>query len=245
MVLPLGNGFTTGGCVLSKDPRIVENKTYVCEINAWCPVEQDILPLEDGSALLKGIQDSTVMIKNDIQFKLYNISRRNILEDQSDDYLKTCRYDTGSNRYCPIFRLKDIIQATGNTIENFNKGGIINIEIQWNCNLDQDYDLCRPVYKFSRLDDSTAKTAGGWNFRSAIYKSRSERDLTKYYGIKFIISTTGSGGKFDFITLFLNVGSGLGLLGVVSIIPTFTYLSIHYTQVFNVYFIHISPTRRS
>ena len=45
------------------------------------------------------------------------------------------------------------------------QGGVIAINIHWDCNLDFDISNCRPKYSFSRLDDPEAKIAKGWNFR--------------------------------------------------------------------------------
>ena len=42
------------------------------------------------------------------------------------------------------------------------------------------------------------------------------RDLIKAYGIRFVIHVTGEAGKFSVVPLLLNIGSGLGLLAIVS-----------------------------
>ena len=42
------------------------------------------------------------------------------------------------------------------------------------------------------------------------------RDLVKAFGIRFIIKVTGTAGKFGIIPLLLNIGSGIGLLAIVS-----------------------------
>ena len=39
--LTLGNGFMTGQCI----PSAINASINVCEIEAWCPVEVDYLPL--------------------------------------------------------------------------------------------------------------------------------------------------------------------------------------------------------
>jgi P2X purinoceptor 4 len=39
--LPIGNGVMTGNCIVSQ----LNASLYVCEVEAWCPLEQDILPL--------------------------------------------------------------------------------------------------------------------------------------------------------------------------------------------------------
>ncbi len=42
------------------------------------------------------------------------------------------------------------------------------------------------------------------------------RDLFKAYGIRFIIKVSGYAGKFNIVPLLMNVGSGIGLLALVS-----------------------------
>jgi hypothetical protein len=44
-----------------------------------------------------------------------------------------------------------------------------------------------------------------------------KRDLVKAYGIRYIIKVTGRAGKFSIVPLLLNIGSGIGLLAIVSI----------------------------
>lgn len=44
------------------------------------------------------------------------------------------------------------------------------------------------------------------------------RDLYKAYGIRFVIRVTGKAGKFSIIPLLLNIGSGIGLLAIVSVV---------------------------
>lgn len=42
--LPIGNGAMTGRCI----PSDVNSSINVCEVFAWCPIEQDIFPLYDN-----------------------------------------------------------------------------------------------------------------------------------------------------------------------------------------------------
>ncbi|OON23060.1 hypothetical protein X801_01029 [Opisthorchis viverrini] len=44
-------------------------------------------------------------------------------------------------------------------------GGVIGIDINWDCDLDWDKKYCVPEYKFSRLDDPDAPIGRGFNFR--------------------------------------------------------------------------------
>ncbi|VDP83077.1 unnamed protein product [Echinostoma caproni] len=96
-------------------------------------------------------------------------------------------------------------------------GGVIGIDIQWNCDLDWSPKYCNPTYSFSRLDDAQAKIASGFNFRYANFyhiNGTLHRDLIKAYGIRFVIHAHGRAGKFHIIPLTLNIGSGLALLGL-------------------------------
>ena len=45
---------------------------------------------------------------------------------------------------------------------------------------------------------------------------KAKRDLFKAYGIRYVVKVTGRAGKFSVVPLLLNIGSGLGLLAVVS-----------------------------
>ena len=45
------------------------------------------------------------------------------------------------------------------------QGGIMSINIHWECNLDFNFDDCKPHYAFHRLDNREARIAKGWNFR--------------------------------------------------------------------------------
>jgi len=51
------------------------------------------------------------------------------------------------------------------------------------------------------------------------------RDLVKAFGIRFIIKVTGTAGRFYIIPLLLNIGSGIGLLAIVSMSTVLGYLS--------------------
>ena len=51
--------------------------------------------------------------------------------------------------------------------------------------------------------------------RSGKYHEEDRRTLFKMYGIKFLIDVDGEAGKFSLVPLFLNIGSGLALMGLV------------------------------
>ena len=100
------------------------------------------------------------------------------------------------------------------------KGGVVGIDIQWNCDLDWDFmKYCLPEYSFRLLDTT------GWNFRFANYHEENRRTLIKAYGIKFLISVNGKAGKFDLKNTVILIVTGLGLLGLANILCDFVLLN--------------------
>lgn len=75
------------------------------------------------------------------------------------------------------------------------KGGIIAIEIKWDCDLDSWSYYCSPEYSFRRLDDKTRTQYPGFSIRFARhYKlpdGTEQRTLFKAYGIRFDVLVFG------------------------------------------------------
>ena len=218
------HGVPTGAC---------NDTSKSCIVDAWCPLEEDALPLGPQKAVLDQTDTFTVVIKNMISFPYFGKKRTNILEWQNSSYLSTCR-NSENQPFCPVFTLGQIVQATGsNYSEMAVLGGVINIDITWDCNLDFDFlAYCRPVYSFSRLDSPQAKISPGSNFRHADYFNQNRRTLIKAYGLTFIVNVHGSAGKFSFVPTLLNLGAGLALLSVATIICDIIVLYCHSKRVF-------------
>uniref|UniRef100_A0A8C2MYB0 P2X purinoceptor n=1 Tax=Cricetulus griseus TaxID=10029 RepID=A0A8C2MYB0_CRIGR len=184
------NGIGTGKCV----PFNESVKT--CEVAAWCPVENDA-----------------------------DVPTRNILPNITTSYLKSCIYDARTDPFCPIFRLGKIVEDAGHSFQDMAvEGGIMGIQVKWDCNLDRAASLCLPRYSFRRLDtrDLEHNVSPGYNFRFAKYykdlTGNEQRTLIKAYGIRFDIIVFGKAGKFDIIPTMINIGSGLALLGVATVL---------------------------
>ncbi|XP_067861922.1 P2X purinoceptor 4a isoform X2 [Heptranchias perlo] len=214
---PHSNGILTGKCVNYNE------KVQTCEIFAWCPVENDtVIP---KPAILGAAENFTVLIKNSIAFPKFHFSKRNILTNANTSYLKACRFNRKNDPFCPIFRLGDMVQEAGEDFQQLAvQGGVMGLFIEWNCNLDQSPSQCVPKYAFQRLDNKhySETLSPGYNFRFAKYfinKNGTEtRTLIKAYGIRFEVEVFGRAGKFDIIPTMINIGSGLALLGVATIL---------------------------
>ncbi|XP_059532794.1 P2X purinoceptor 7 isoform X1 [Myotis daubentonii] len=214
---PQSKGIQTGKCI----PYKLQPPKTTCEVSAWCPTEAPEEPPQP--ALLNSAENFTVLIKNNIDFPGHNYTTRNILPDLNI----TCTYHKTENPQCPIFRLGDIFQETG---DNFSevaiKGGIMGIEIYWDCNLDSWFHHCRPKYSFRRLDDKNTSESlyPGYNFRYAKYYMENnveKRTLIKVFGVRFDILVFGSGGKFDIIALIVYIGSTLSYFGLATVFIDF------------------------
>ena len=62
-----GHGTQTGHCVGSDRAPGVS----VCEIQSWCPVERDELPLLEDGPLIPGFENYTVFIKVNTEYYSY------------------------------------------------------------------------------------------------------------------------------------------------------------------------------
>ncbi|XP_055983368.1 P2X purinoceptor 5 isoform X3 [Sorex fumeus] len=190
---PPGEPVLTGHGVRTGRCLPTKNETGgTCEIFGWCPLESECAP------------------------------ESNVLNTQDTRFLRTCRFNP-ANPYCPIFRLGSLVSWTGNDFNELAvKGGVIRIEIQWDCDLDKGPSKCKPQYYFSRLDKVTSENtiSSGYSFRYARYYRDEDgvefRTMMKAYGIRFHVIVSGKAGKFSIIPTVINVGSGLAILGAAS-----------------------------
>ncbi|BFZ18372.1 hypothetical protein BsWGS_21410 [Bradybaena similaris] len=240
-ILSKGNGPVTGECVNSTF-RGYENVT-VCEIFGWCPVENN-MTFDTRDFLASA--NFTVFIKNNIEFPKFDVTRRNLPEPGSiqlpenvtsiDDYLNSCQFNANDPRdkYCPIFRLETIVNGAGITYENiYHEGGVMQVIIDWTCDLDYSEKNCLPEYSFRRLDKGDYSISKGFNFRYAdhfVMRDNNEsilyRNLYKATGIRFLVTVQGQAGQFRIVPLLLNIGSGMALLGIATVLCDFVVLYV-------------------
>ncbi|XP_034546231.1 P2X purinoceptor 3a [Notolabrus celidotus] len=208
----LTNGAITGVCLNSSS-----GSKGMCEIEGWCPSENDNVVVES----MMDVVDFTIFIKNSIRFPLFNVTRGNFPATMTSDEIKRCTYHPETNPFCPIFRVGDVLNFTGQDVKNLTqKGGEIGINIEWKCNLDYDIENCVPRYSFTRLDEPFAKNAvsKGYNFRFAKYfktvNGTDFRTLHKAYAIRFDVMVTGNAGKFDTIPTLINLVAAFTSVGL-------------------------------
>ncbi|XP_041653858.1 P2X purinoceptor 3a [Cheilinus undulatus] len=209
----LSNGVITGVCL---QPASNDSKG-MCEVEGWCPAENDsifVKPMLD-------VNDFTIFIKNSIRFPLFNVTRGNFPSTMTSHEIKSCTYHPETNPFCPIFRVGDILNYTGQDVASLaDKGGEIGINIEWKCNLDLNIDYCVPKYSFTRLDAPFEKNAvsKGYNFRFAKYfkteNGTEYRTLHKAYAIRFDVMVTGNAGKFDTIPTLINLVAAFTSIGL-------------------------------
>ncbi|XP_015994335.2 P2X purinoceptor 5 isoform X1 [Rousettus aegyptiacus] len=211
-----GNGVRTGRCL-----RAGNMQRGTCEIFAWCPVETKSRP---EKPLLGKAEDFTIYIKNFIRFPKFNFFKTNVQDTKDRNFLKSCQFGP-KNPYCPIFRLGSVVNWTGSNFQEIAlQGGVIGIQIEWDCDLDKAPSECNPRYYFSRLDSKFPgnSVSSGYNFRFAKYYRNEAgvefRTLMKAYGIRFDVMVNGRAGKFSIIPTIINVASGVALMGVGSFV---------------------------
>ncbi|XP_008325262.1 P2X purinoceptor 3a [Cynoglossus semilaevis] len=208
----LSNGQITGVCLKSGN-----NTKGMCEIEGWCPAENinvDITPMYD-------VENFTIFIKNSIRFPLFNVTRGNFPSTMTSSEIKKCIYHPETNPFCPIFRVGEILNSTGQSVKSLaDKGGEIGINIAWICNLDLNVENCVPNYSFTRLDLPFAKNAvsKGYNFRFAKYYKTENgteyRTLHKVFAIRFDVMITGKAGKFNTIPTLINLVAAFTSIGL-------------------------------
>ncbi|KAI4876098.1 hypothetical protein NFI96_024688 [Prochilodus magdalenae] len=139
--------------------------------------------------------------------------------------LKGCIYNRYTNPYCPIFRLGDIVHEAKERFSEMAvevRGGVIGIQINWNCDLNRLFHSCLPKYSFRRLDEKESNRTlyPGLSFRFARYSTVNgveQRTLFKVYGIRFDVMVFGKAGKFSIIQLIIYIGSTLSYYALTTV----------------------------
>uniref|UniRef100_A0A671PYW3 P2X purinoceptor 5-like n=1 Tax=Sinocyclocheilus anshuiensis TaxID=1608454 RepID=A0A671PYW3_9TELE len=194
----------------------LETHNGTCEIYGWCPTEIHRDP--DPATIVREAENFTLYIRNFIRFSQFNFSASNVPKENRSLYLKNCLYDETVCPYCPIFRLGDIVNKTGNKFEEMAlKGGSIGVLIEWLCDLDADSD-CRPHYSFNVVMLSIAINCLLRFARYFTAAGQRRRTFYKVFGIHLEIMVFGMARKFSIIPTIVNIASALTLMAAGSYI---------------------------
>ncbi|NXP44308.1 P2RX1 protein, partial [Heliornis fulica] len=210
-----GQGLMTGKCVH------FNSSVKTCEIFGWCPVEvDDHVP---SPALLSEAEKFTLFIKNSITFPRFKVSRRNLVESVTKQYLKKCTYHKVTDSLCPVFDLGYVVKESG---QNFTLLAVKIFVL-----------LCSPPRSDAVGLQGTARHPGRpltltiqLDRYAKYYKEDGidKRTLYKVFGIRFDILVNGKAGKFDIIPTMTTIGSGIGIFGVASVLCDL--LLLHFLQ---------------
>ena len=175
--------------------------------------------------------DYILFIKNFVEFPQLGLVRDNLIRDNlPKDYFDDCEYDPKDHPLCPKFRISKILEMLpikSNEYELiFYHGSLIEIKINWKCNLDQNTRHCKPSYEFQRLDiqpyESNPYDPGSSFLTSKHFFRPNDRELhrvhTMIYNLHIIVSVTGETGKFDLFQTTTSIGSFLGIFGTGAIV---------------------------
>jgi P2X purinoceptor 3 len=91
-------GILTGRCT-----RL--DGTRGCELQGWCPVEQDV----DADNVLSDVRDFTIFVRSAINFPASNVSRDNMGNLTDGVYQPATKLEFGKN----LFRVQDLLSMAG------------------------------------------------------------------------------------------------------------------------------------
>ncbi|CAF4957871.1 unnamed protein product, partial [Rotaria sp. Silwood1] len=175
-----------------------------------------------------------IFIKHFVEFTQLGLIRDNLIINKvKTRHIDTCEYDPENDPLCPKFRILKILEMIETNPRKYEAmffyGSLIEIKINWKCNLDKRLEYCKPHYEFQRLDVQPYKDNPydpGSNFLTSRYffrpnESELHRVHTRIYNLHIIVSVTGEVGKFDLFQTTTSIGSFLGIFGTGTIVCDF------------------------
>uniref|UniRef100_A0A8C4ZQ77 Structure specific recognition protein 1a n=1 Tax=Gadus morhua TaxID=8049 RepID=A0A8C4ZQ77_GADMO len=206
-------------CIITK-VIVTDNQTRgLCE-EVRIPLSGSVVIPAETEPMVD-VNNFTIFIKNSIRFPMFDVTRGNFPQHMTSKEIKSCSYHPVRSPLCPIFRVGDILNSTGQDVHTLaTMGGEIGINIAWRCDLDWDEEHCRPQYSFTRLDApfSHNSVSKGYNFRFARYYKKEDgldyRTLFKAHAIRFDIMVTGNAGKFSTVPTLINTVAALTSIGL-------------------------------
>jgi len=199
------NGMSNGTC---------DEESGWCWIYAWCLPENP----NETTHLLQDVGTFTVFVRTNIKFPRFGIVKDNVGVDATN-------LTWGTN----IWYVHEMVTNSKQTLDTTlrTKGAIFAVIVQYDCDL--DFGDCIPEFSWNRIDKSSNRQtfSTGFNYRYAdkwtdwdenLQQFIEYRNLYKVYGLRFFFLLTGRGGKFNIVPLIVNLGSGIALLAVATLL---------------------------
>lgn len=204
-----GTTGTTETCCINGDLTDYGRKTggcggVYCEVEAWCPVEAEP---EHTNNLMHEVYNWTVLVRTNVQFPNFGVSSSNVDDD----------LELGQN----LFQIGPLCEDAGlNWTHTIEKGGIILLQLDYDCDVNGKDPQCAPVVSTIGLTTESS-ISSGFNYRYADVTTVSgveTRDLTKIYGVNIVVALYGKAGRFSVVALSVTLGAGLAFLSIATLI---------------------------
>jgi hypothetical protein len=208
-------GVWTGMYTLKPNTTDPTQQNCYCQLQTWCP-DENILPFKQQQHpfSLQNVDTWTVSFRQNVEFQAFGVVTTNL--------------SPKDNPTPPIYSIAEMLDSAGLAYTDVQQSGaVIVLSSKWKCNLDYSTDQCNPDVSFVNLGQS-------FNFRRAEYGAEGvpasgapgTRQLIKHYGIRILIILSGTGGRWDPAAFFTNIGSGIGLLAVATLVADFVACNI-------------------
>lgn len=210
------------------------NPEYACAVASDCPIIDGISAQEcdEGACVMKGWcpgldpnADETMVVRIERPQDLVLWFRSaiafpglqpNVTFSSMNHEEPTFAEDNGETDAWTIKELLDIAEApVRNIIED---GALINVRLEWDCEIDSGKGCAHPQAQVKRLDSGKVR---GFSYYKPEYEreptlnlAKDIRLLYKYTGIRILVSSKGDGKQFSITATILQFSSGLALLGL-------------------------------
>jgi len=184
----------------------------LCQEMGWCP-PMDTASEDTQVWDFEHPENVTLWIKAAIAFP--KLAPNHIFTTMTDDKPV---YESENPDFGNAYYLSEILEAANvPLIASKANGAMINVLMEWECEVDTGEGCASPNLRANRLDVGLSQ---GFHFADAVYKPDSDghptadvRFMSKQVGYRLIVSCKGTGRKVSLAAIVLQVSSGLALLG--------------------------------
>lgn len=197
----------------------------LCQELGWCPPSD---PASDATQVwdFEHPENVTIWIKAAISFpKLAPNRVFTTMVDSKPIYV------TDDPQRANAHYLKDILTAANVAlVASKANGAMINVMMEWNCQVNTGEGCTSPILTANRLDVGKAQ---GFYFADAIYSRDAQghpksdvRFYSKRVGYRLLISSRGIGSKTSIAAIILQISSGIALLSAAKSATDFLMLFV-------------------